>query len=199
MKGKIMTKQVSKRLLSLWNNASPETKRDGLNWYNAANAFCEGLSNLYNVPMHQVCAVVAILSPAVSWDVNKADAERVIRAFSTGGEAKALNTKVSTYGNNRKKAVSVLLGAEFVKTRTNFKTYSFFRNILQPELASYVTIDRHAVKAYKGMKAGGSVTSTPKVYKLAEQAYKALAEHLNITPCQAQAVIWVQYKLEVGR
>jgi hypothetical protein len=191
---------VSKRLLKLYSNASQETLQEGLSWYFLANKNCKDISKRYKTPHKTVCQVMAILSPACSWEINKRDCKELVKAYYRRGVIGAEGCKVSTYGTNKRKAIAVLQGVEeFKKTRTNFKTFSFYKNIYTPTNKNYCTIDRHAVKAFKGILKGGSVALSPKAYKATEKAYKRLARHLNILPQQAQAVVWTQYKIETGR
>lgn len=179
---------MTKALTSLIQQATPKQLADGLNWYTQANQFAQQLATDYGHSLDTVCQVIAILSPAVSWDINKRDTESLLD--------QGANAVVSTYGQNKTKALSVLTGADQINPKA-LKTYSFYRNLLAPTCDKHVTIDRHAFKAYKKQTKAGSVSITPKQYELARKAYARKAKELNIVPCQLQAIIWMAYRENV--
>lgn len=180
-------------LLKLYHEATPEEKLEGLCWYNEALHFAQGMSNKYNISLDISVQVIAILSPAVKWERNKLDADVLCYAFSQGLSLD--NVRVCTYSKNKEKAIRVLQGIETLNPSAR-KTYNFYKNILDE---GKVTVDRHAVKAYKGKKSGGSEPISQKLYDKVERAYIRAADHLGIKPHQFQAVVWLVYKRKVNR
>lgn len=182
-----MTTQPLKQLYNLAEDQG--LIEHGLQWYPKANDYAAELALAYSVSLDKVAQIIAILSPAVSWAVNKRDAESLLRL----GE----RATVSTYGQNKSKALGVLWDLDQINPKA-LKTFSFYNNILKPKAsADYVTIDRHAIKAYKGLKKAGSVQITPKLYKTAANSYKRFAKALAIEPCELQAIIWLSYRANV--
>jgi hypothetical protein len=90
----------------------------------------------------------------------------------------------------------VLAGLETINPKA-LKTYSFYRNILNPAEADHTTIDRHAWKAYSRRATGGSIRLNVTRYRKAKAAYEKFAKSLDILPNQAQAIIWLSYRQNV--
>ena len=184
---------VSKRLLDYYDRADIDTIEAGLNWYSEANILANDLALQYYQDARTIAQVISALSPAVSWEVNKKDAINLTHGFS---KSIARSIVVSTYGANKAKAISILAGIVEIQEKAR-KTYSFYKNILLDD--NYVTIDRHAYKALHGIKKGGSEAITPKRYDSAVRAYQETAKQLGIKGYELQAIVWLQYKQEVGR
>jgi hypothetical protein len=190
---------VSKRLLDYYNRADIDTIEAGLNWYNEANELAYRLgSDLHDRDGNYfdtgiTAQVISALSPAVSWGTNVKDATNMIVGYHSNN---AHNVVVSTYGANKTKAIAILDGEITIQDKAR-KTYSFYKNILLDD--NYVTIDRHAYKALHGIKKGGSEAITPKRYDSATKAYQDTAKQLGIKGYELQAIVWLQYKQEVGR
>lgn len=162
---------------------------EGRLWYQSANRFAVSLSNASGYTLDTICRLIAVLSPACSWEQNKTDAWDMATA-----KGSLKDVTVSTYGANKAKAIDILEGnPDAIGGR---KVTAFYHNILNPSCSDHVTIDRHAIKAAIGKKAhkGGSLAPTAKQYNLASNLYKKLAAKHNLVPCEAQAVIWVTYK-----
>lgn len=188
-----MSKQ---NIIDTFNRATTETKQAGLLWYAEANAFAQGLAWDYKLSLEQVCDIIAALSPACSWEVNKADAKRIIEAYYHRGLAGAQAVTVSSYGPNKTKALNILNAGFALSSANGLKTWNFSANILLPIYSDYVTIDRHAKRVYDGVIQNGSVVVSPKEYAIIKQAYKDAAKELGLIPCQLQAVTWLQHKIE---
>ena len=169
--------------------------QQAVDWYSEAHDFAESLAVAYNVKLDKVAQVIAVLSPAVSWELNKKDANNLIAGFK---QHIALDVRVSTYGQNKAKAINVLTGAQVLQPSA-MKTFAFYTNILTAGMNDNVTVDRHAYKALHNIKRGGAVAPTKKEYEELEAAYQLLAEENNLTPPQFQAVVWVAYKKMVQR
>jgi len=191
---------VSKRLHSFYVNSSQDNKVNGHIWYLEAHKFAKQLSIEHNLSLDCVAGVIAVLSPACTWEQNKKDAEKVIQAYSLLKTQGVKQVSVSTYAQNKLKALELIKDNKGLEaTKTNLKTFNFSKNIINPLDDEHVTVDRHAVKALRGMKQGGSVNITAKEYKRAETAYKKTAKYLGILPAELQAVVWLAYKDEMGR
>lgn len=188
---------MKNKILNLFNRATAQTVKDGINWYPNANEFLELTSFKTGFSIRKLSNALSTLSPACSWDVNKRDLNNLAVGVLQGIESRI---KVSTYGQFKQKAIDLLKGEiDFLETKTNQKTFNFKENLFEPLNPNFVTIDRHAWKAYKGLKDGGSVRLTKKQYIECANVYKKTAHFLGLVPSQLQAIVWIQYKLEVGR
>lgn len=166
-----------------------------VDWYQEAHDFACELEITTGVKLDIVCQVIAILSPAVSWELNKKDAHNLLQCYESN---LANKLKVSTYGANKDKALSV--ANELLTLQpTAMKTYAFYTNILTAGQNDNVTVDRHAYKALHNIAKGGSVRPSKKEYEELEEAYQILAKEHNLTPPQFQAVAWIAYKKQHKR
>lgn len=163
------------RMLKLYNQATPEEKTAGINWYKQAHKYAAALAALakgHNTTTETAAKIISILSPSVEWELNKQQAAAIIEAHNTGSDpAKVI---VSTYDGNKYKAIATLKdkpvtykpreikNGEYtgktgkprtarpgINRETALKTYAFFQNINQGETAAdFVTIDRHHLTAF---------------------------------------------------
>lgn len=183
-------------LLKTFSRASQETINEGKMWYRAANLFATSLSQRFGVTVEQAAGVIACLSPAAKWERNLEDAENLIKAYYHRGYIGAKPVVVTTYGNQKEKALGVLAGRHELTPKTGRKTFNFMHNIIDPTNPDFVTIDRHAWRVLTGEQNAGAVQINPRQYSLAELVYKTLARQVNLVPCELQAIAWTQYKKE---
>lgn len=172
-------------------------------WYTEARAFCTVLATEYDVPYVRVCGVVAALSPAVYWELNKRQAEALIQAHAEGQDLG--DVVLSTYGAQAAKARAILtapdLGPEPQETVRRmlgaraFKTWAFFDNLVHAA-SQDVTVDRHIVAACD--LEGKFTQSAAWCYNLVRDAIRAVADELGCLPYELQAVVWVTYKETTG-
>lgn len=195
----INTKQYNyeNNLMSLYDQATDKEKMQGLTWYTKANRLVHN-NSCKNVTPEDIAQIIAVLSPAVSWERNVQDALNLCNNYRKSQRA-ANQTVVSTYGINKKKALDILRGKFTLSENTGLKTFNFYQNILNPECDKYVTIDRHAFKAMINDDQGGRVTLNKGNYNLGIEVYSKIANNLGLIPCQLQAIIWLTYKRIVGR
>ena len=167
----------------------------GKTWYKDARSFCDALSASYGVSYTKVCGVVAALSPATYWDLNKRQAEALVRAHSEGGDLDAV--VVSTYGRQAVKARAIVRGSDDYETIRKtlgvraFKTQAFYDNLVNSDLNS-VAVDRHIITA-AGFE-NEWVGAAQWCYKLLAGVIRDLAINRGERPHQTQAIIWVTYK-----
>lgn len=173
----------------------------GQAWYPEARAFALLVYETYGIPFPRVCGVIAALSPAVYWELNKSQAETLCRAYVDGEDL--AEVVLSTYGGQARKARLILESPGDLDTdniaeilgRRAWKTRAFFRNILDPSSTS-VTVDRHIVNAC-GMQ-DQFTQSAIWCYRVVVDALTAVARDLDLRPCALQAIIWITYKETAG-
>ena len=168
--------------------ASPSDWSEGIYWYKNAHEIAQYIADKYNLSINAVIGVIACLSPAVSWHQNIVD---------TVGLINDPNYKCSTYGNNVKKAISIINGRtpESVLNNKNsgFKTYSFYLNILHPNTSGAVTIDRHAVSVAVKDPDSNSINTRGKYNKVAD-LYRRAGKKAGLLPHQVQAIVWITFR-----
>ena len=115
----------------------------GLNWYSNALGYCASLAMYYDLTIEQTCGIVAALSPAVSWETNKSDADILIKRYPK-------KTVCSTYGLNVKKARRIIKGENVIDVLRGLKVPAFYESIISPvKQIPYASIDTwsHGINA----------------------------------------------------
>lgn len=176
----------AQNILDVYATATADERRDGAHWYSAAHTFCLGLSKRYDVPVETAAAVVAVLSPRLTWALNLRYADQYLRT----GDA-------PTFFSTKAKLARIVAGEPLDDVLDGGpKVRSFYANILSPATSIAVTIDRHAYdivagttddKGRKGLEAKG-------VYESCAEAYRTAAETLGVAPHVVQAVTWLAWK-----
>lgn len=178
---------MKEEILIWFENASPEDREIGMDWYHKANRFAKKLSRQYHLPLKTVAGILSALSPSVGWELNKKQAEDLIKY--------GRDVRVSTYNMNKEKALRILSGSdplkEFIRTNSTFKTYNFYMNILDPGNPLYVTIDRQILKAFNMEH---SDINTRRKYTKIKSQFLYAANQLGIVANQLQAIIWLAHK-----
>lgn len=183
--------------------ASPSELQEGLSWYSQASLVCERISNDTGVPYHQVAGIVAALSPQNPWERNLQDANSLCLAYVSGGVEDAQAVKVGTFGNNKRKAISILqaINEQSIQDILNgLKVQNFYASILGSRSA--VCVDGHAYSIWLGERVSTSDTPkiTPRLYQRILQDYSDSTDKLNsilgtdYLPFQVQAVTWVVHR-----
>lgn len=186
-------------ILAVIAEATPEEYEEGFGWYEAAHTFAQGLSDRYHLPARQAAAIIAALSPQVSWERNLVLADTFCRTAECTGQT----------GANKDKARRLYEGEApetVLRTPTSphsgQKVRAFFDNIADPRHSEAVTIDRHAVAIALGRtmqdSERGRVLSRRGVYENVAQEYREAAALLNLRPLQAQAIAWIVWRNTEG-
>lgn len=176
----------SRALQQRVNAATPDQTRRGMEWYATARGIVRRLSMSTPYSATQVAGVVAVTSPGTAWSDNIADATAAVTLHAAGHNVEeamdAYNFR--TYSDNVRKAWRVLDGdSDAIR---GDKVSAFYANLCGDE--SVVTIDRHAWTAC-GMEYTGSL---PVAYRAGVvRLYERVAADLEVTPAQAQAIVWV--------
>ncbi len=170
---------------------------NGLNWYQEANQYASNLAALYNTTLKVTAGMIAALSPQNKWHTNKLDVANLLEAYQNGLDV--YDIKVSTFNLNKGKAIFIMFGDNPLDIIKGNKTRSFYRNILNPLDVNFVTVDRHAVSIALGERVTNPneisyYVRTDKRYLQMVEYYKLAAKELNLLPCQAQSISWVNYR-----
>ena len=163
-----------------------------LQWYANASETLYDDCLAFGVDYRTMCAVVAVLSPALRWDKNLLTARQVIADFQGDG----VMGGYMAYAANVHKAIRILSGESPDNVLGGLKVIAFYHNLLQPNVnTGYVTIDRHAINiALHGINASlrksGDFTATKKAHEQIAAAYVHVAQSFGVLPQQLQAATW---------
>jgi hypothetical protein len=184
-------------LLSLHAASGATIREEGLAWYGFANSVARRLSQDYFLPslVSHASGIIAVLSPAVQWEVNLRDAETVCAA------RKGDDVTVSTYGPQKAKAFAIRDGVSpvrMINPKTAPKTYAFWRCIQSPRNTKHVVIDRHALAACHGHvlndRERGLELRRVGRYGFYSDCYREAAKQVGILPLQMQAICWTKWR-----
>jgi hypothetical protein len=192
---------------------SSEAERiSGRRWYQQAHTAALDLSGKYPVSVVTAAGVISALSPNNSWHRNLLDADALIDCFYEHGPYVASRVKVSTFGNNLQKALTILKlqhpTVEDVVTILNGrKITAFCRCILGSQ--TDVCVDGHAYSIW-----AGETIRTYNTPKIDTRLYDQIASDYTIaaaligshvpareipSPVQLQAITWLAHRRLFGR
>lgn len=193
-------------ILAVYFAASPIELADGARWYDQARSHCLTIAADTGLPFHTVAGVVAALSPNNKWSRNISDAINLCAVYAAGTVADCATLKVSTFGANKIKALSILAGADPLSVLGGLKVRAFYECILGRDA---VCIDGHAYAIWLGRYV--PTTATPKIsaklYDSISQDYRQATHTINqitgrqYTAAQIQAItwcVWQRIRREVG-
>jgi len=185
-------------------------KLHGFAWYLDAYKSCVVISRRFGVPLKVVVGVCSALSPNNKWGKNIIDTENMVLAYKSGIPLDEV--KVSTYSNNKAKAIEMLMIPKATKQdirdilfgKSGHKTRAFFDCIYGCKTnKDTVCVDGHALHIYMGEKhalSSSKSNMTPKQYLTISQAYIDACDEINkregtsYLPYQIQAITWVAWR-----
>lgn len=169
---------------------------EGMDWYECAKNRIEltRRSNFPWISTNKVIGIVAILSPNLHWESN---IEAMEEFFVS---QRVIATKQVTLA-----AKSWMIDQYQFSFKTGPKISNFYHNLLDPQDPNYVTIDRHAIRAWLGpMHARrfddqcGRIGLNWKSYNIIAEHYKEVSGHYGILPNQLQAICWQVARRQYG-
>ena len=189
-------------ILQIYNQATDDELINGKQWYCQANQLADLMSVKYNLTVIQTAGILSALSPGTNWNQNIIDANHLCTLLNENKDIRSI--VVTTYGNNRDKAYQIYCCPEYTEkqvfklllgqSKTVNKTSSFFLNILHPDCADILTIDRHSIRVNLGITEHISIALTEKRYLLLASAYKQASLKLNISAIELQAITWLIFR-----
>jgi hypothetical protein len=185
---------VSKAAASIgefYDLASDKQKEDGRQWYRVANAFLRDVASDYGAPFAAVAGAFSALSVGNKLSQNCRD---LFAILDMGAGA-----NVATYSRQKDKALAMLAGDDPRIALGKLKTRAFWHNLVAPDTAGRVTIDRHAVRiCWPKLTAAdvstGRYTKTAAKYRQWEQAYILAAGRVALLPHELQAITWLVWR-----
>lgn len=140
-------------------------------------------------------AVFAALSPNNDYHGNLRDTDRLLQAARE--QVGIDDFKVSTYGNNKRKAWRIANGEEPLDLIIFPKTRSFFLNVNDPLDPVPVTVDGHIYNAWRGERIslkGAAQKGNHKLYEEVANDIREIAKLKGILPNVAQGIIWYSWR-----
>ena len=199
----------------VFKSASQERIAETRKWYQNAQDFTKAVANKLNandVSRFKVSGVISAISPRNEWNKNKLDAENLCKEFVSNkyyqlplfdsDYHELLKTKVSTFNQNKNKAVKILLNDDLLieYILKGNKIVNFFKCINGDSNA--ICIDGHAFNI-----ACNRVSSLAEVPAISDKHYKTIANvyrdaknfinkkyNLNLKSMHLQSVTWNEYK-----
>jgi hypothetical protein len=193
-KAKLSPANQVRRIVALFNRATPEERQEGMEWYAKANAFAKGLADHNGLTLRQTAGIVAALSPQVSWEVNQTIALKAASGRRYTGQTGPNMSKASRIRNGEDPS-EVL----FTSEKSGQKVRAFFACIESPETTDAVCIDRHAYSLAEGLltnddRERSNALRRKGVYATLEASYREAARILGVRPHEVQAVTWIVWR-----
>lgn len=171
--------------------ASAEHREAGMRWYAEAHAEAVALAGKTGLTVAHGAALLAVLSPMLSWKRNVALAHEM----ADTGTGRGLGPSI-------RKAERILAGEAPEAVVGGEKVTAFYRNILSAGADLGVTIDRHAIDVAHGARHAEADRPSPgkRAYAAYADAYTRAARILSreigepVSPAQIQAVTWVSWR-----
>lgn len=189
-----------KNILTVYNSASADDAKAGVNWYDAANDCAQAIADDYGLPLHIVAGVIAALSPTNKWSRNMADACNMCDAFVAGGYE--VDVTVCTYKTMRAKAWGILEACgDYDKTLALLKgpkISDFYRCIMLDRSAC--CIDGHAwCIAHNDRRTMQEVPNIGvKARRELQAAYAEAGASVGVPAYVMQAVTWCAWRTKWG-
>lgn len=181
-------------LLAVLNRADSVDIAEGLVAYYRYREVMVSLGEYYGYSVETVTAVFAATSPNNDYVKNLRSTATLLAGHRAGLGIESLT--VSTYGHCGRRAWRYLTGeADFLGTVKGKKIRAFYQNILNPLDPEPVTIDGHAVNAWRGKAVALKKVASGKFdYEEVAQDYRLVARKRGMLPHQLQAIIWFAWK-----
>lgn len=184
---------MTARITREFRLAKPKDVRAGVDWYKNAHKFAEDLGFAHGLTLSQASAVIAVLSPQISWDLNVRAAAKLLETGDVGG----------VLGANVNKAKRIIDGEPESEVMGGKKVRSFYQCILTAGRDEYaVCVDRHAHALAIGSRDTPSLTA--RRYDEAADAFRRATQILNeeepfelrpiLTPSAVQATVWITWR-----
>jgi hypothetical protein len=151
----------------------------GLTWYQNRQAMLQDWAEQYGRTLDQTAAIMAVLSPQVSYRKN------VAATFNVITDRPAMHG----LGLGVRRAQNIAAGQPIESNIGGKKVRSFFHNLRHPMDHAHVTIDvwmgrLAGLESQKDLERKGA-------YEAIAEGVRRAAKRVGIVPCQAQAIAWI--------
>lgn len=153
-------------------------------WYAEQRAFLVEVAGRVGLPLRTVAAVVAALSPHVSWELQTRD----IEPFLTAERKRRDTGRHAGFRANVVKARRILRGEVPERVLRGDKVRAFYRALLGDRHA--IVIDRHMAAIVGEERALDKAGR----YGTLASALRRVAARLGLAPADCQAMIWCYWR-----
>ncbi|MCX2949922.1 hypothetical protein [Lentzea sp. NEAU-D7] len=181
-----------RNITRIYRAATTDDRVEGRGWYATAREIAESLDP---EDPARAAAVIAVLSPQLSWRRNVIEAQNAYAG-----------RPIKTLGLNAEKARRILAGENPEDVVSGPKVRAFWRTIADPSDPRAVVIDRHAIDIAAGRVLGdkvrGVLLSRAGAYDEVCDVYRRAARILSrefgtdLSPAAVQATTWVHWRRE---
>lgn len=183
-------------LLSVFHASTHAEKTSGYHYYSTQHSNLESFAKVAHLPIDRVIAAFCALSP------NNSEATNYLALGSCLAIVLGIvppTAPVIAYNRDKDKALTLLTNfrVPIEQVLRGQKTYSFYRNTLDPDDKKFVTIDGHIYNAWCGQprrlqSIGRELTQ--RQYFTIQRAIRKLSNQLDLTPSRFQSIIWLTWK-----
>jgi hypothetical protein len=196
IKPRLPYKRFMDNILQCYQESSDVEKREGNTWYQQANEWCQQKAKKYNVKIETVVGIVAALSPACGVEQNLIDANNILKSNNPS------EVIVTSYGQNKAKAIKIKEGQNPLDVLGGRKVKAFYDNMLNPESSNLCCVDRHALCIALGRPLTESERNEwnqERKHEIVENSFITVATAIGIKPHQLQAATWISYRNSLKR
>lgn len=182
-------------LLRVFNKANVEDRKIAEDAWFKMRRLTAQIASKHGFSHRIGAAVFAALSPNSSYHGNLRDTDRVLAAAAAGLGLD--DFKVSTYGNNKRKAWRIAKGEEPLDLIVFDKTRNFFLNVDNPVDPFPVTIDGHMFNAWFGKRTplkGVAMKGNGKLYNQVASDVREIGQRHGLLPNVVQGTIWFTWR-----
>jgi hypothetical protein len=194
---KLTQRKCVNSIIRFYSLATANELVEGMKWYNEANSYAKELASRFDFTIQKIAGIIAVFSPQAGWTENKRYAVSFL--INPKNRLRSLVQEIKA-----KKILKIKSEADIYNSLAvsgaAWKSKSFYLNILNPDIATDVTIDRHAIaiciqpteNVQALNKQHGKLTE--KQYNFFQTCYIKAASDLDILPHQLQAITWIVYR-----
>jgi hypothetical protein len=196
-------KVSARHIVEHWQQATPDEKANGENWYRDAHHLARHISNDTGTAMHTMAGLMSNYSPQTHWATNIMNAAKVARLKTgIGGPGSG----VMATNNQKRAADRMLSGEHYDQVLSGPKTRAFAHLIEHGGNADpndpKVVVDRHALSVAAGARASDNAYMFSKLgtkgrYNEVSGAYHKAAKQISklegrpVEAHQVQAATWL--------
>ena len=187
-------------VLAVYNGATADNIRFGLEWYTVAHNAAKRMGNGNDRFLARNAGIIAALSPMNGWNNNLRKAQQVVSMRGRITVEKGMPNGIGL-GANVAKAIAIYNGMDPLEVLNGDKVTAFYRTILTPTGDINPVIDRHAFDIAVGERTDEKrrgILSRKAVYLEFAQVYRDAAKIAGIGSAQMQAITWVQWRESLG-
>ena len=181
-------------ILAVYADCLPHERAAGATWYRTAHRFAKKVAAVTGKDFRTVCAVLARISPQVSWADNKTAALEICSAAGAGAAAaRCYPDNVHRAEDIAAEDSSAAIAREVLPTAKykRSKISAFYRNIAEPADPQSVTVDTWAARIWcEDCAAPALRISLAESTRIADD-YRSAAAIAGYLPQELQAIVWI--------